>query len=516
VQHPQTAARRFDRATFLGYPGSDVSQPSFTVGSVVAGKYKVVRVLGQGGMGMVLEVQHVQLGGRSALKLLHGEHASDPEMVARFENEARLAANLRSEHVVRVTDMGRVATGEPFLVMDYLQGADLDQLLEAQGRFPITTAVSWILEACVGLAHLHAAGSVHRDIKPSNLFWSQEADGRQLIKVLDFGLAKAPSAGGQRLTATSASFGTPQFMAPEQIMSAKHVDARCDQHALALVLYELLTGEPAFPGETAGAITVAIATQPAPAPSMKRPEVPASLDAVIARALAKRPSDRYPTLGELAHALAPFGGPRAAELARATAKLLSAAPGSTDPLAAPVAARTALSVSDDTTLNAPTLIRPPDVSTTGLTSSTRPQKHKGSALWLPAALLAVAGVAAGGFFAWRAASPKSSGVSASFVAQDEATAATPGAPAPEASSSTPATVQVEPTTSPVASAAVALGSSSVAAPTPSASASPKVSSTAGRGPATAKPVPSAAPPPTATAKPTSTGLGGVLDNYKPK
>ncbi len=298
MQHPQTAARRFDRATFLGYPGSDVSQPSFTVGSVVAGKYKVVRVLGQGGMGMVLEVQHVQLGGRSALKLLHGEHASDPEMVARFENEARLAANLRSEHVVRVTDMGRVATGEPFLVMDYLQGADLDQLLEAQGRFPITTAVSWILEACVGLAHLHAAGSVHRDIKPSNLFWSQEADGRQLIKVLDFGLAKAPSAGGQRLTATSASFGTPQFMAPEQIMSAKHVDARCDQHALALVLYELLTGEPAFPGETAGAITVAIATQPAPAPSMKRPEVPASLDAVIARALAKRPSDRYPTLGE--------------------------------------------------------------------------------------------------------------------------------------------------------------------------------------------------------------------------
>lgn len=175
-------------------------------------------------MGMVLEVSHVELGGRHALKLLHAENVGDAELVARFENEAKIAATMRSEHLVRVTDMGRLGTGEPFLVMDYLEGADLDQLVERHGRIPIATAVAWILQASLGLAHLHAVGVVHRDVKPSNLFLAREPDGREIVKVLDFGLAKAPKLAAQRLTATGSNFGTPQFMAPEQIMSAKTVD----------------------------------------------------------------------------------------------------------------------------------------------------------------------------------------------------------------------------------------------------------------------------------------------------
>lgn len=352
----------------MRYARARMSDAGFTAGTVLGGRYRVVRVLGRGGMGMVLEVVHVQLGGRHALKLLHGEHTRDAELVARFENEAKIAGTLRSDHLVRVTDMGRLPTGEPYLVMDYLHGADLDQLLELHQRFTVPVAVRWILEACVGLAHLHAAGLVHRDVKPSNLFLSEEPDGAQIVKVLDFGLAKMPALGGaQRLTSTAANFGTPQFMAPEQIMSAKHVDARCDQHALGLVLYELLVGEPAFVGETAGAITVAIATQPPPRPSHRHADLPPALDQVVVRALAKRPQDRYPTLVELAHALAPFGAAGSAELAAMVGSILGRS-AVVEPPKVQRATVSAFTTTDD----APTQVRPPDITSGGLSSSTNP------------------------------------------------------------------------------------------------------------------------------------------------
>ncbi|NUP05287.1 MAG: serine/threonine protein kinase [Polyangiaceae bacterium] len=465
-------------------------------GTVIADRYRVLRVLGQGGMGMVLEVTHTQLGGRHALKLLHTSHANDTEMVARFENEARIAAALRSDHLVRVTDMGRLPTGEPFLVMDFLHGADLDQLLETHHHVPVATAVSWILQASLGLAHLHARGVVHRDVKPSNLFWSEEPDGRQVIRVLDFGLAKAPTLGAQRLTATTANFGTPQFMSPEQIMSAKHVDARCDQHALGLVLYELLTGEPAFIGETSGAITVAIATQPAPRASERRSEVPLGLSDVIARSLAKRPDDRYPSLREFSAALAPYAGPEAAELARATAKLLGPGTQATDPLRA-AAAATAARISDDSDVDR-TLVAPPNPSIAGFTSSTRPKSQR-SRRWLFAGVgVAAVAACAAGLVIWRGAAGKGAptqavGATAEVSARaDEPRSSTPAAPA--------ATTAPPPTTvTPVVTTASAAASASASATAPRQNVH--------RPPPRASAVP--------TAKASSAPTGSILDKYRP-
>jgi serine/threonine-protein kinase len=217
-----------------------------------------------------------------------------------------------SPHLVRVTDLGRLASGEPFLVMDYLEGLDFEQIIEQafeqKRMLSVAETVQWVLEASVGLAHLHAAGSVHRDVKPSNLFLAQDSSGRQLVKVLDFGLARAPMSEKGRLTTSSSSFGTPLYMAPEQFRSALHADARADQHALAHVLFELLTGEPAFWGDNPGAVSVAIATQPAALLRSKRPDAPEEVERAISKAMAKRPDDRFPSLGEFARALAKFGG----------------------------------------------------------------------------------------------------------------------------------------------------------------------------------------------------------------
>lgn len=474
----------------------------FVVGSVIAGRYRVARVLGRGGMGMVLEVTHVQLGGRHALKLLHAEHATDVELVTRFENEAKIAATMRSDHLVRVTDMGRLDTGEPFLVMDYLEGADIDQLLEKHTLFPIGTSVSWILQACVGLAHLHAAGFVHRDIKPSNLFWSQEPDGRQVIKVLDFGLAKMPTVGGQRITATTANFGTPQFMAPEQIMSAKHVDARCDQHALGLVLYELLVGEPAFPGETAGAITVAIATQPAPRPSERNPDVPRTLDAAIARALAKRPNDRFPNLSDFAMALVPFGGSEGIELARATAKLLGGAAGATDPVygrpGEPIDEVTD-AVSSPSEVG-PTLVRRPDITSTGLVTNTKTGGRKRARWWLPLGAALAGGMALGAVFALRSeGSTLDEGESGTVTSSTMEASATPAATA--MSTAAPIVVTMQEIS------AGATATSSVAGAAPSASVSTRPGAFVRR-PPTARPA--ATQRPTASQRPT----GSIFEKYK--
>ncbi len=351
-----------------------------TRGTLLADRYRVVRVLGQGGMGMVLEVMHEQLGGRFALKLMHAEPARDSEMLSRFENEARLAARIMSPHLVRVTDLGRLPSGEPFLVMDYLEGLDLEQIIEQtveQKRWlTVADAVQWVLEASVGLAQLHAAGSVHRDVKPSNLFLATDSSGRQLVKVLDFGLARAPMSEKGRLTTSTSSFGTPLYMAPEQFRSARNADARADQHALAHVLFELLTGEPAFWGDTPGSVSVAIATQPAALLRSKRPDAPEEVERAIAKAMAKRPEDRFPTLGEFAMALAKFGGPEAERTAEEVLRVLglserNSVPAGSGSFALQPQPRTARS--DDETA-----IGPPELSSGSLSTTIPLSRDKGA------------------------------------------------------------------------------------------------------------------------------------------
>ena len=278
-------------------------------GSVLAQRFRIERLLGAGGMGAVLEATRLETGQRVAVKLLLESGEVHPEARVRFEREAQLAARLESAHVVSILDFDRTATGLPFIVMERLEGRDLAEILHAEGALPIERAVDLIAEACLGVGAAHAAGLVHRDVKPSNLFLAELSDGAEIVKVLDFGLSKALDSVDPALTASAASFGTPQYMAPEQIQSTKHVDARCDQHALGMILYELVTGRPAYTAETAGAIYVAICTHPAPKASAARAEVPAELD---------------PDLAGFLEAIAPFGSATARRAAVELGRMLAA------------------------------------------------------------------------------------------------------------------------------------------------------------------------------------------------
>ena len=451
-----------------------------TPGSVLAGRYRVVRTLGQGGMGTVLEVVHDGLGARYALKLLHAEASRDPEALARFANEARIAARLRSEHLVHVTDTGQLPSGEPFLVMDYLEGVDLDQVVE-QGPVPIPTAVSWVLQACVGLAALHAEGLVHRDIKPSNLFLSRERDGRQVLKILDFGIAKVTGPGDARLTSTPATSGTPAFIAPAQVVSAKNVDARCDQHAIALVLFELLTGQSAFEGETAGAVSVAIATQPAPRLSRLRADVPGPLEDAVARALAKRPGDRFPSVAQLAHAIAPFGGPDAATLLATIQRTRAAVPLPAD-----------LGPSPAITAGHHDPLRTADNTVSPTSRGARNERRSSATVWFVLAA-AVLGVGAG--------------LALTLVMVRDGTPVTGAAPDPSGAE-TAATPEVRPAgASPPTVDLVAPASASASASLPTASPEPPAPSSA----LAPKPLPKQKPPPA----PTATGKPSILDSYTP-
>jgi serine/threonine-protein kinase len=279
-------------------------------GFVVGGKYRVERVLGTGGMAVVVEATHVTLGRRVAIKVLQGDSSRAADVASRFHREAQIAAQLPGEHIARVSDVGITEAGEPYLVMELLVGRDLDAELRARGALPVTEAVDYLLQACEGVAEAHAAGLVHRDLKPGNLFLTRRRDGTPVIKVLDFGISKAaPGQGDQSLTKTTSTFGTPLYMSPEQVQSAKHVDGRSDQHALGAILYALLTGSPPYQGESLTALAVIIATQ-APRPIREqRAEIPPPLEAAVFRALAKSPAHRFPDLAGFAAAIAPFGGP---------------------------------------------------------------------------------------------------------------------------------------------------------------------------------------------------------------
>src|SRR5262252_3026773 len=247
-------------------------------GEVLVGKYRVDRILGRGGMGLVVAALHLQLEQAVALKLLLPGASSVPEAVGRFLREARAAARIQSEHVVRVTDVGTLDSGEPFMVMELLRGMDLSQVVHATGPLAVTTAVDYLLQACEGVAEAHKLGIVHRDLKPSNLFLAQRSDGSPLVKVLDFGISKAATAAGSvALTATAAFMGSPLYMSPEQVRSARDVDARTDIWSLGVVLHELLTGVPVYRAETASAVMAMIAADPPVPVRAVRPDVPAPI-----------------------------------------------------------------------------------------------------------------------------------------------------------------------------------------------------------------------------------------------
>jgi serine/threonine protein kinase len=316
-------------------------------GQILAGKYRVERVLGVGGMGVVVAAHHAQLDTRVALKLLLPGMLTNQEALARFTREARAAIQMTSSHAARVFDVGLLDTGAPYIVMEFLDGADLGTLLQQQGPFEVTDAVDFVLQACEAVAEAHALGIVHRDLKPSNLFLCRRSEGRQGIKVLDFGISKVAalaSSPEETLTQITSLVGSPLYMSPEQIEAPHTVDTRTDIWALGVILYELLTNKTPFFGNTLPQVSIKIAVRP-PTPLHEfRPEVPGDLAAVITRCLEKERTKRYRNVAELAVALLPFGpGQAKASVDRIAAAVHAAGlaatapsgPGSTQPTTLP-------------------------------------------------------------------------------------------------------------------------------------------------------------------------------------
>ncbi|HTQ05693.1 MAG TPA: serine/threonine-protein kinase [Polyangiaceae bacterium] len=291
-------------------------------GQILAGKYRVERVLGQGGMGMVIAAHHLQLDERVALKFLLPEASINGEAVKRFVREARAAVKIKSDHVARVSDVATLDDGTPYLVMEYLEGADLSSELERRGPLAVDEAVELLLQACEAIAEAHSLGIVHRDLKPANLFLTRRAGGAPWVKVLDFGISKLSRGPDVGMTSTTAVMGSPLYMSPEQIRATREVDARADLWALGVILYELLCGRLPFRGDTLPQLSVNIAVEP-PEPFPALVGVPAALELVVFRCLEKDRERRYNNVAEFAYALAPFATRRAAPSIERIAAVLS-------------------------------------------------------------------------------------------------------------------------------------------------------------------------------------------------
>ncbi len=286
------------------------------VGDVLASKYRVDRVLGMGGMGVVVAATHLDLEQSVALKFLLPSMSVAPVIVERFLREARASVRLKSPHVARTLDTGRLENGCPFIVMELLEGRDLAAEVEAGGApLQVQDVASWVLHACDALAEAHALGIVHRDLKPANLFLARGHDGHDQVKILDFGISKlmpAADASGPSasMTATDSVFGSPAYMSPEQMRSSKEVDARTDIWSVGVVLYELATGHLPFDAPTALEIGLK-ASQDAPTrPRTLRPDLPEVFERLVLRCLEKDPDQRFASVVDLAQALAPFAHPR--------------------------------------------------------------------------------------------------------------------------------------------------------------------------------------------------------------
>ena len=301
-------------------------------GELFDDKYRIGPVLGIGGMAAVLAARHLGLDEMVALKVLLPECCDDPAVVERFVQEGKTATKIRSEHVVRMLDVG-VASGRAYLVMEYLHGQDLSALLREQGPLPLAAAVDLVLQASEAVGEGHALGIIHRDLKPANLFLTHRVDGTPCLKVLDFGISKMPRSANSASNPTlpSVVMGSPQYMSPEQMMSAAMADQRSDLWSLGAILYELLSGCVAFDGSTTTEVCVHV-LQGVPVPLReRRADIPGEVAFIIARCLEKDPANRYANVAELARALVPFGGAGARASADSIGRVVEGATSAAEP-----------------------------------------------------------------------------------------------------------------------------------------------------------------------------------------
>jgi serine/threonine-protein kinase len=294
--------KEYERGTrFCAIDGSallDRANPATLVGQVVAGRYHVLRKLGEGGMGEVYLAQHVKLRRLQALKVMRSEMSRDPDAASRFNREASNAAEIDHANVARVYDFGETPEGLVYLSMEYVDGISLSALLKSQGALPPAVAASLAMQIADGLAAAHQLKVVHRDLKPDNLLVVGDPDGPRTVKIVDFGIAKAMESEAQKVTRTGFVIGTPAYMSPEQLLGGA-VDGRSDLYSLGCVLYEMLTGAPPFEGPSREAMVNRRLIDPPPRPSKAAQQVPRALDAVVSRAMARAVEDRYQTAAEL-------------------------------------------------------------------------------------------------------------------------------------------------------------------------------------------------------------------------
>ena len=280
-----------------------MSEP--TPGQLITPTLRLIRPLGEGGMGAVWVAEHLGLHANVVIKFMSPDLAATEEGKARFSKEAASTAQVRSPHVVQTLDYGVTDDNVPYIVMEQLDGHDLGQEIDAHGRVASETVVSIVTQLSRALSRVHDCGIVHRDIKPSNIFLCDAGDGEIFVKLLDFGVAKTHKTGGLGdTTNTGAILGTPYYMSPEQIMGAKEIDHRSDLWAVAVVVYEALTGSKPFVGDTVGGLAVQIMRDPLPVPSTVEPSVPPGFDAWFAKACARDAKDRFGSAKEMSDALA--------------------------------------------------------------------------------------------------------------------------------------------------------------------------------------------------------------------
>jgi serine/threonine protein kinase len=281
------------------------------IGMVLQDRYRIVRLLGEGGMGAVYEGEHLLIKKRVAIKCLHAQYAQNPEVVARFHREALAATSIGHQNIIEVTDLGRFPDGAVFMVLEFLQGRDFANLIEDEGPQPLNRVVHIMAQICDALTAAHDKDIVHRDLKPENVFLIQRGDDRDFVKLLDFGISKMKSASdspGSNMTRTGMALGTPYYMAPEQAQGRKDIDHRADIYALGVILFRALTGQHPFDHDSYPMLVLKICTEPPPPLRRYRPDLPPEIEQVAARMLAKTPDERFPNCAAVKAALRPFAG----------------------------------------------------------------------------------------------------------------------------------------------------------------------------------------------------------------
>jgi serine/threonine-protein kinase len=483
--------------------GSEPLEGLPQIGQMVAGKYRLERVLGVGGMGVVVQALHTALDEKVAIKFLSGADASDPERLTRFTREAWAAAKIKNEHVARVSDVAQLDDGTAYLVMDYLEGADLDAVIE-QGTLSPETAVDYVLQAAEALAEAHKLGIVHRDLKPGNLFLTHRADGSACIKVLDFGISKFTLASG--MTQPASMMGSPHYMAPEQILSAKHVDARVDVWALGVILYELVAGRPPFDGETLAQVIERVLGGNARPLREAVPQISAELEAAVMRSMAPTADGRYADLADFATALAGHGSVSAQGSARFIHGVLRGvrAPASPDPAAstASVAVRVDGASGTEPTMASEVMPRHCAATTAPVTAALSP--GEGKLGWVLAASAGAAALLGLGIAAivWLGADGAASPAGREVV---DGTSEPATAPTVSAAPSDPASPSA--VADPSTSAATAGGSTAAAIPTASDTAVPTATT---RAPSRTDEV-----PPTAASRPPAPRPTPTKESWNP-